>query len=81
MQQYKLQSDGKELVCWLEANRIKIGNKVKLKNSENPDAWWEVVEAFTKMELADIKGGHESYKWHRNDFHGKLNGLQVFNKI
>ncbi len=80
MQQYKLKRKDSELICWLEANRVKIGDHVTLKNSDNPKSWWKIVEEYTKMELMDIKGGHQSYKWHENDFHGKIKGLKVFEK-
>lgn len=81
MRQYKLKNFHKEMVCWLEAGKVKKGDCVTLKNSENPKDWWLVEEVYTKMDLAEIKGGHESYKWHKNDFHGKLEGLVAFKKV
>ena len=77
MQQYKLQNGSSQLVCWLEEGQVKPGYKVQLKNTDDPELWWDVVEAYTKQELADIKGAHNSHDWHKNDFHGRLKGLKI----
>ncbi len=77
VRQYELHTDTAILVCWLEAKRLKVGYRVKLKNSESPEVWWTVKKEFNEMNLADVKGGQQSYKWHEKDFHGKLKGLNI----
>lgn len=47
LRQYKLKSGDRELICWLEDGRAKVGDAVTLKDNENHDEWWEVVEAYS----------------------------------
>ena len=47
--------------CWLEA-RIKPGDRVTLRNSEEPGRWWDVVRVEPGRKLAtDINRG-----WNNN---------------
>ncbi len=47
--------------CWIEA-RVKPGDQVTLRNSEDPARWWDVVRVEPGRKLAaDINRG-----WHNN---------------
>jgi len=47
--------------CWIEA-RVKPGDQVTLKNSEEPARWWDVVRVEPGRKLAtDINRG-----WNNN---------------
>jgi hypothetical protein len=47
--------------CWVEA-KIKTGDKITLKNSEEPDRWWSVYAVgTTRKQASEIPRG-----WHNN---------------
>ena len=77
LQQYQLENENSLLVCWLEADRVKVGDRVTLKDSDNPMRYWTVTKAYSEKDSKDIHDAHESKNWHKGDFHGKLEGLNV----
>jgi hypothetical protein len=77
--QCKLKSGNEHMVtCLPDEPKLKVGVKVSLKDSENPKQWW-LVESMGNIALEkdDIKGSHNSKNWHKNDFRGKLTGLNI----
>jgi len=58
--QADLRSGTTVLTCWLEA-RIKPGDQVTLKNSEDPQRWWDVVHTSEPRPAGAINRG-----WHNN---------------
>ena len=75
--QCNLQNGNNHITCWLEANRVKPGYRVTLKNSENPTEWWTVVNVGGLKEQEDIKGSHNSEDWHKKDYRRRLHGLNI----
>lgn len=44
MRQFQLRSGQTYTTCWLEEDsRLKVGNKVTLKTSDDPKRWWEII--------------------------------------
>ncbi len=59
--QVHLRSGTTVRTCWIEA-RVKPGDQVTLKNSEEPARWWDVVRVEPGRKLAtDINRG-----WNNN---------------
>ena len=59
--QVRLRSGTTVRTCWIEA-RVKPGDQVTLKNSEEPARWWDVVRVEPGRKLAtDINRG-----WNNN---------------
>lgn len=74
--QCNLQNGASHITAWLEADKVKVGFKVTLKDSEEPEKWWTITSVGdTTLPKAEIKGSHNSKSWHDKDFHGKLKGL------
>lgn len=54
--------------AWIDAKVAHAGTKVTLKDSENPDRWWEILQVYElEMDKEDIKDSHSSRKWFDND--------------
>lgn len=69
------------MVAWLEADKVKLGMYVTLKDSEEPNLWWKIQSiGDTSLAKTDIKGAHNSEAWHRNDYRRKLEGLIIKGK-
>lgn len=60
LRQDDLRSGATVRTCWLEA-RIKVGDRVRLKNSEDPQRWWAVVRTGQPQAADTINRG-----WHNN---------------
>lgn len=60
LRQDDLRSGATVRTCWLEA-RIKPGDRVRLKNSEDPLRWWDVVRTGEPQAADAINRG-----WHNN---------------
>ena len=60
LRQDELRSGTTVRTCWLEA-RIKVGDSVRLKNSEDPQRWWSVVRTGEPQAADTINRG-----WHNN---------------
>ena len=55
MYQYMLKSQSRSKLTWLE-KKLKSGDMVTLKDSEDPEEWWIVLERYdTEMDKANIK--------------------------
>ncbi len=45
MRQFQLRSGQTYTTCWLEDDpRLKVGNKVTLKTSDDPNRWWGIMQ-------------------------------------
>lgn len=51
--QVRLQSDDRVRTCWVEP-KVKIGNRITLKNSEDPDRMWTVLSVGEPTEMNEI---------------------------
>jgi len=77
--QCNLRSGQSLMTCWLE-DKIQVGWRVTLKDSDNPSELWTIESiGDTALPRKEIKGAHASKDWHKNDFHGVLKGLVVKN--
>jgi hypothetical protein len=76
LQQYELRQKNMVIICFLESDRVKVGNKVTLKGLEE-GGYWLVTKEYSKLDRSLIHDAHESKKWHGKDYHGKLKGLNV----
>ena len=48
--QFKLQSDGIEMVCWLKhAPILTVGRQITLKDSDDPTRLWTIVERYAPL--------------------------------
>jgi hypothetical protein len=76
---YILESGKATLTAWLDA-KVKKGNRVTLKDSENPKEWWTVVsEGDLAIPRDELHDEHSSKVIHEKDFHGTLPGLTYKN--
>jgi len=39
-----IKSGTSRIVAWLDADKIKVGIRITLKNSDEPRRWWKVLE-------------------------------------
>lgn len=60
LRQYKLISDGQILVAWLEDGRVKIGDFVKLKDTDEPERKWRIAEVYSAQDSSKIHDSHNS---------------------
>ena len=76
--QYNLESGNEHLTAWLD-RQLRVGWRVRLANSEEPEQWWTVTgKGDTLLLKEEIKGSHDSKKWFKNDLpRGRLKGLDV----
>lgn len=58
--QVDLRSDNRFRTCWVEP-RVKVGDQITLKNSEEPGRWWDVLRVGDVRASTDIKRG-----WNNN---------------
>jgi hypothetical protein len=49
--QVRLRSGTAERTCWIEA-RVKPGDQVTLRNSEDPARWWDVTHVGSERKTA-----------------------------
>lgn len=79
--QYNLEHGNEHLTAWLDAIDLRVGTKVTLRDSENPTIFWKVVGiGDTVLPKDEIKGAHDSKKWHGNDMpRGRIKGLKITN--
>jgi hypothetical protein len=76
VQQYELTKGDSKIICWLEADRVKLGDKVTLKDAEDTTSYWTVASIYSQMDKKDIKGSHSAEKWYEKDYRRKLTGLK-----
>lgn len=60
VRQMTLRSGSTWLTCWLE-DKAAVGQLVTLKNSDEPDRLWEVVDKYAVTALSSINRG-----WNNN---------------
>ena len=61
--QCKLQLEDQETyrVTWIEEKYAKIGKRITLKDSENPDQIWVVSEVWSRMPTEEVKENERNY--------------------
>jgi hypothetical protein len=59
--QVVLRSGATVRTCWIEA-RVKPGDQVTLRNSEDPGRWWDVTHVSGERKTA----GQINRGWHNN---------------
>lgn len=72
-----LENDGSVSIGWLEADKAKKGYRVTLKDSDDENKWWTILEVYqTTLAKHEIKDAHTSRKWFDNDLkRGTLNKI------
>lgn len=58
--QVDLRCGDRLLTCWVEP-KVKVGNRITLKNHENPRLFWEVLRVGEPTDPSQIKRG-----WNNN---------------
>lgn len=58
--QVDLRAGERLLTCWVEP-KVKVGNRITLKNHERPHLFWEVLRVGEPQEPSQIKRG-----WNNN---------------
>jgi len=58
--QVDLQCGDRHLTCWVEP-KVKVGNRITLKNHENPRLFWRVLRVGEPLDQSQIKRG-----WNNN---------------
>ena len=58
--QVDLRSGTTALTCWVEP-KVRAGDQVTLKNSGEPQRWWDVIRVGPARSASDIKRG-----WNNN---------------
>ncbi len=58
--QVDLRSGNRYRTCWVEP-RVAIGDRITLKNSDEPKRWWDVLRVGDPRESSEIKRG-----WNNN---------------
>ena len=48
------------MIAWLEDGRVKVGDRVTLKDYEDADIEWEVTHEFCAIEHHNIKRGWDN---------------------
>jgi len=54
--QVELRSGTTVLTCWVEP-KVKAGDQITLKNSDEPSRWWDVIRLGAQRDSSDIKRG------------------------
>ncbi len=49
--QVRLRSGTTERTCWTEA-RVKVNDRITLRNSEDPQRWWDVIRVGDERKTA-----------------------------
>ena len=76
--QCNLKSSNSVMTAWLEADKVRAGIKVTLKDSQDPARWWLITSVGdTALPKDEIKGSHASEDWYKKDFRGTLKGLKI----
>ena len=57
--QVDLRSDDRYLTCWVEP-RVKVGDQITLKNSEEPGRRWDVIRVGAPQAASAIKRGWDN---------------------
>jgi len=57
--QVDLRSDNREMTCWVEP-KVKVGNRITLKNHEEPSILWEVLRVGEPQERSKIYRGWDN---------------------
>lgn len=71
-----LKSKNTTTVCWIDNDpRLKQGIFITLKDTDTPERRWEIITIGVPREMSDIKGGHSSKDWHKNDKHTAFQGI------
>lgn len=64
------------MYCWLDYKKLKkakVGDRVTLIDSEEPDLIWRINEIYNiKLDADDIKGDIVSKNWFRTDYERRL---------
>ncbi len=58
--QARLESGTSTMTCWIDKT-IKPGDEVTLKNSDDPQQWWTVVDTYATLDVSSINRG-----WNNN---------------
>lgn len=59
--QVKLASGPARLTCWVEP-KVKVGQQITLKDSDEPNRWWMILEVGPETDTSEIKR-----KWGQTD--------------
>ena len=59
--QVRLRSGPAERTCWVEA-RVRVGDRITLKNSDEPGRWWDITWAGAEQRTA----GQINRGWNNN---------------
>jgi hypothetical protein len=65
LRQYELvqrisETASRTMIVWLEDGRAKVGDKVTLKDYDDPEAEWEVRHEFCSIEHHNLKRGWDN---------------------
>lgn len=70
--------NNRKATVFLDADVIKVGLYVTLKDSLDPKKWWKIDKIYNAVfKASDIKDSHESKNWFKKDHFSKLKGLGV----
>ena len=58
--QVDLRAGNRHRTCWVD-RQVKVGNRITLRNSEDPGLWWEVLRVSTPVGAGSINRG-----WHND---------------
>lgn len=67
-----LVSGNEKTECYLEPDKIKVGYRVTLKDSADPEQWWTIESIGTPIAKHLIHDDHDSKNWHDKDCHIKF---------
>lgn len=57
--QVDLRSDNRLLTCWVEP-KVVVGNRITLKDTDEPERLWEVLRVGVKQKATDVKRGWDN---------------------
>lgn len=57
LRQYRLENENASMICWLEDGRVKVGDRVTLRDSDDDAVLWQVKEAFSATDSSHINRG------------------------
>lgn len=58
--QYVLRSGTEYITCWLESDRVKMGDLVSLKDTDEPHRFWEVFKVYATVDAERINRGFKN---------------------